>query len=202
MLRTLYFDLETKYSADEVGGWGHIMDMGLAVGVLWDSRDSEYHVYLEHQVPAMIEHLRRGDLTVGFNHIGFDLRVVAGSLPTESQRQQLYLELASLNHFDMLAELKKLLGHRLRLDAIARPTLQQGKSADGLQSLLWYKEGRIDLVIDYCKKDVEVTRLVHEYALHHGKLLYESRTGVKTVALNWNLNPPAPQPAVQMSLFD
>lgn len=202
MFRTLYFDLETKYSAEDVGGWGHIMDMGMAVGVIWDARDGQFHVYLEHQVPALIDHLRQGDLTVGFNHIGFDLSVVAGSRIREQEREQLYLELVSLNHFDMLVELKKILGHRLRLDSIARPTLQHGKSADGLQSLQWYKDGRIDLVIEYCKQDVTVTRQVHEYALNNGKLFYESRSGVKTVAVNWNLNPPPPAPAEQMSLFD
>lgn len=202
MFRTLYFDLETKYSADDVGGWGHIMDMGMAVGVIWDAADGRFHVYLEHQVPALIDHLRQGDLTVGFNQISFDLNVLAGSRNREQEREQLYLELVSLNHFDMLVELKKILGHRLKLDAIARPTLQHGKSADGLQSLQWYKDGRIDLVIDYCKQDVAVTRQVHEYALNNGKLFYESRSGVKTVDLNWNLNPPAPAPAEQMSLFD
>jgi DEAD/DEAH box helicase domain-containing protein len=203
MLRLLYFDLETKYSAEEVGGWANVMDMGMSVGVLWDSLDLKHHVYLEHQAPALIRHLRQGDLIVGFNHVAFDLRVLAGSRPTEPERQQLYLELVSLHHFDMLVELKKVLGHRLRLDSIARPTLQHGKSADGLQALSWYKEGRIDKIIEYCKQDVEVTRLVHEHALQHGQLSYDSRQGIKTVALNWSLREPAVAvSAEQMSLFD
>ena len=202
MLRLLYFDLETKHSAEEVGGWANVMDMGMSVGVVWDKLDLKHHVYLEHQAPALIEHLRQADLIVGFNHIAFDLRVLAGCKPTAPERQQLYLELISLNHFDMLVELKKVLGHRLRLDSIARPTLQQGKSADGIQALGWYKEGRIDKIIAYCKQDVEVTRLVHEHALQHGQLCYDSRQGIKTVLLNWSLQPPAPAAAEQMSLFD
>ena len=202
MLRILYFDLETKYSAEEVGGWGNVMDMGMSVGVVWDKLDLKHHVYLEHQTPALIKHLRQADLIVGFNHISFDLRVLAGSRPTEQERQQLYLELVSLPNFDMLVELKKILGHRLRLDSIARPTLQHGKSADGLQALSWYKEGRIDKIIEYCKQDVEVTRLVHEYALEHGQLNYDSRQGIKTVALNWSVQAPEVAAAEQMSLFD
>ena len=35
--RILYFDLETQKSADDVGGWGNIHEMKLAVGVVWDS---------------------------------------------------------------------------------------------------------------------------------------------------------------------
>ena len=202
MSRILYVDLETKYAADEVGGWGNIMDMGMSVGVLYDTADEGFHVYLEHQVPALIAHLRKGDLIVGFNHLEFDLRVLAGHQPTQALRHQLYLELRSLNHFDILNELKKLLGHRLRLDSIARPTLQTGKSADGLQALQWYREGRLDLVIDYCKQDVEVTRRVYEYALEHRQLLYDSRSGIKTVVLNWGVSEPQADPSEQMTLFE
>ena len=32
MERIIYFDLETKYSAEEVGGWENIEDMGMSVG--------------------------------------------------------------------------------------------------------------------------------------------------------------------------
>ena len=202
MLRIVYFDLETKYSADEVGGWGNIVEMGMSVGVLWDSQDKAFHVYLEHQAQALIAHLMTADLIVGFNHIGFDLRVLAGTKATEQERNELYVELAGLNHFDMLVELKRVLGHRLRLDSIARSTIQAGKSADGLQALAWYKEGRIDKIIEYCKQDVEVTRLVHEHALNHHQLSYDSRSGVKTVDLDWSLQGPAPQASEQMSLFD
>jgi len=203
MSRILTFDLETKYSAEEVGGWGNVMDMGMSVGVLHDSADGSFHVYLEHQVPALIAHLHRADLIIGFNHVEFDLRVLAGHQPTQDLRHQLYLELRGLPHFDILLELKKLLGHRLRLDSLARSTLQVGKSADGLQSLQWYKEGRIDLIIEYCKQDVEVTRRLYYHALEHRELLYDSRSGIKSVALDWHL--PEPQleaPAEQMTLFE
>lgn len=205
MSRILYFDLETKYSAEEVGGWSNIMDMGMAVGVLHDTADGAFHVYLEHQVPALIEHLKQADLIVGFNHIEFDLRVVAGQQPTQELRHQVYLELRQLNHMDMLLELKKVLGHRLKLDSIARTTLGEGKSADGLQSLQWYKEGRMDLIIEYCKQDVDVTRRVYEYALAKGELQYDSRAGVKTVSLDWTVLHAvqgAEPSAEQMSLFD
>jgi len=203
MSRTLFFDLETKYSAEDVGGWSNVMDMGMSVGVIWDTSDSAHHVYLEHQVGALVDHLKAGDLIVGFNHVEFDLRVVAGSRPTPEARNQLYLELRALNHFDMLTEIKKVVGHRVRLDSLARPTLQVGKSADGLQALAWYKEGRIDLIIEYCKQDVEVTRQLYEYALEHHELVMDSRAGLRTVALDWA--PAAVAAAVpneQMSLFD
>lgn len=201
MERIVYFDLETKYSADEVGGWNRIEDMGMSVGVVWDSHDERFQVYLDHQVPDLVDHCRRADLVVGFNHVSFDYRVLAGArYADQQQRSQLHTELAGLPNFDMLVELKKQLGHRLKLEAVARPTLGTGKSADGLQALEWYKLGEIDKIIEYCKMDVQVTRDLYLHALEHGKLDYDSRSGIKSVSVDWN---PQPQKAEveQMSLF-
>ena len=201
MEHILYFDLETKYSADEVGGWGNIEDMGMSVGVIWDNSDKQFHVYIEHQIQEMVDHFYRATQIVGFNHIGFDYRVVAGVYHSDAhQRSQLYTKLAGLNNFDMLFELKKLLGHRLKLESIARPTLGTGKSADGMQALKWYKEGKLDKIIEYCKVDVEVTRDIHRYALEHGKLLYDSKLGIKAVNVDWKLGKEK-KAAQQMSLF-
>lgn len=202
MSRILTFDLETKYAAEEVGGWANIMDMGMSVGVVHDSLDGAFHVYLEHQVGQLVSHLRTADRLVGYNHVEFDLRVIAGHQPNQELRHQLYLELRNLNNFDLLGEVKKVLGHRLRLESIARPTLEVGKSADGLQALQWYKEGRIDLIIEYCKQDVDVTRRLYEYGLEHGHLLYDTREGIKTVAINCAMPAPEPTAAEQMSLFE
>jgi DEAD/DEAH box helicase domain-containing protein len=201
MNRILYFDLETKYSADEVGGWGNIEDMGMSIGVIWDTLDEKFHVYIEHQIKEMVDHFYRADQIVGFNHVGFDYRVVAGVHYADSlERSSLHTELAGLKNFDMLLELKKLLGHRLKLESIARPTLGTGKSADGLQALKWYKEGKLDKIIAYCKVDVEVTRDVHLYALENRKLHYDSRSGIKTVSVDWNSQPKKQEPQ-QMSFF-
>ena len=201
MEHILYFDLETKYSADEVGGWGNIEDMGMSAGVIWDNSDKQFHVYIEHQIQEMVDHFYRATQIVGFNHIGFDYRVVAGVNHSDAhQRSQLYTKLAGLNNFDMLFELKKLLGHRLKLESIARPTLGTGKSADGMQALKWYKEGKLDKIIEYCKVDVEVTRDIHRFALENGKLLYDSKLGIKTVSVEWKLGKEKKAPQ-QMSLF-
>ena len=149
----------------------------------------------------MVDHFCRADQIVGFNHVGFDYRVVAGVHQVDGhQRSQLYTKLAGLNNFDMLFELKKLLGHRLKLESIARPTLGTGKSADGMQALKWYKEGKLDKIIEYCKVDVEVTRDIHRFALENGKLHYDSKFGIKTVNVEWKLHPEKKAPQ-QMSLF-
>ena len=50
-----------------------------------------------------------------------------------------------------------------------------GKSADGLQSLAWVKEGRIDLVEAYCRRDVEILRDLYLHGRREGCLVYHDR---------------------------
>ena len=175
--RIQYFDLETQKSADEVGGWGNIHKMRLAVGVVWDSIDQDYFVYEEKDAKTLVEKLRTADLVIGFNVIGFDYTVLQ---PYSD------FDLQEINTFDMLVDVKKLLNFRLSLNHLAQHTLNVKKSADGLMSLQWYKEGKIDKIIHYCKQDVEITRDLFLYGEEHGYVNYQSRSGNPLqLEVNW-----------------
>jgi DEAD/DEAH box helicase domain-containing protein len=167
-LRVQYFDLETQKSAEDVGGWGNIHKMGLAVGVVWDSLDREFFTYEEKESAKLVEKLRTADLAVGFNIIGFDYTVLQ---PYSD------FDLQEINTFDMLVDVKKNLGFRLSLNHLAQHTLNAEKSADGLVSLQWYKEGKINKIIQYCKQDVEITRDLYLYGEKNGFVKYQSRSG-------------------------
>ena len=39
----LYFDIETKYLADEVGGWDKSAEMGISVATSYDSGTGQYY---------------------------------------------------------------------------------------------------------------------------------------------------------------
>ena len=175
--RIQYFDLETQKSADDVGGWGNIHKMKLAVGVVWDSIDQDYFVYEEKDAKTLFEKLRKADLVIGFNVIGFDYTVLQ---PYSD------FDLQEINTFDMLVDVKKLLNFRLSLNHLAQHTLNAKKSADGLISLQWYKEGKIDKIIHYCKQDVEITRDLYLYGEEHGYVNYQSRSGNPLqLEVNW-----------------
>ena len=175
--RIQYFDLETQKSADDVGGWGNIHKMKLAVGVVWDSIDQDYFVYEEKDAKTLVEKLRTADLVIGFNVIGFDYTVLQ---PYSD------FDLQEINTFDMLVDVKKLLNFRLSLNQLAQHTLNAKKSADGLISLQWYKEGKIDKIIHYCKQDVEITRDLYLYGEEHGHVNYQSRSGNPLqLEVNW-----------------
>jgi len=175
--RVQFFDLETQKSAEEVGGWGNIHKMGLAVGVVWDSLDREFFTYEEKDARQLVDKLRTADLAVGFNIIGFDYTVL---------RPYSDFDLQEINTFDMLVDVKKQLGFRLSLNHLAQHTLNAKKSADGLVSLQWYKEGKINKIIQYCKQDVEITRDLYLFGEKNGFVKYQSRSGNPLqLAVNW-----------------
>lgn len=164
----VYFDLETQKSAQEVGGWSHIDRMKLAVAVTFGTADQRYTIFRESDVEALINQLARADCIVGFNLKAFDYLVL---------RPYTLVNLWQLPTFDMLEHISRTLGFRLSLDALAKETLGEPKSADGLQSVRWWKAGRVDLVTEYCRKDVAITKRLHEYACQNGHLLFRGRDG-------------------------
>jgi DEAD/DEAH box helicase domain-containing protein len=174
--RVLYFDLETLRDAGEVGGWDNIRKMGMAIGVCFDSLDQRFFTYEEKDVASLVSHLRRADLVIGFNQIRFDYTVLAGYST---------FDFKLLPSFDILDDITRILGHRLKLESLVRSTLGIGKSADGLQSLRWVKEGRMDLVAQYCRKDVEVTRDLFLFGQREGFVTFEKSERIVKVPVEW-----------------
>ena len=174
------FDLETQRSAAEVGGWNRAYLMGMSLAVVWDSHLKDHTTYFEDDFEALLDHLRRADLVVGFNVIGFDFSVLRGYST---------FDFGTLNTLDILRDVHARLGYRLSLDALGTATLDTPKSADGLQALQWYKEGRLDLIEAYCKKDVEVTRDLFHFGISRGHLLFDRRgEGRMRVPVDWDLD--------------
>ncbi len=164
--RVAVFDLETQKSAEEVGGWSAARFMRVAVAAVWDSVEARTFTYDEAHVQELLDHLKRADLIVGYNVRRFDYEVLRG-YTFESVQEWPTL--------DLLEEVQRHARVRLKLDTLCRGTLGAEKSADGLQSIEWFKSGRMDLVTDYCVKDVELTRDLLLFALRHGYLLYDRK---------------------------
>jgi hypothetical protein len=177
MKNVVYFDLETQKSADEVGGWDKIGAMRMSVGVTYSAARGDYKIYGEKQVDDLLTELSRADLIVGFNHLRFDYEVLHAYTS---------MDLRQLPTLDMLIELQNTLQHRLSLDSIATATFGVEKTAEGLQAIQWFREGKMLEIAEYCCYDVKLTKLVHEYGAHHRQLHYHNRFGKKmTVPVKW-----------------
>jgi DEAD/DEAH box helicase domain-containing protein len=87
---------------------------------------------------------------------------------------------------DMLADIYRTLGFRLSLDALVSATLGLNKSANGLQAIRWWRQGKIKELMEYCKNDVDVTRQLYEFGREHKYVQYRDRRWqMKKVPVNW-----------------
>ena len=173
----IFFDIETQNTFQEVGG--HYPDrLKISVAVTYDTADNAFHRYTEADAPQLALDLAQADLVVGYNLYGFDYPVL--------QQYTQAVDLATLPTVDMMVEVQKRLGFRLKLDSIATATLQVGKSADGLQAVRWWREGRVEEIFKYCEQDVEVTRRVFEFGRQNRYVQYFDRQyQVKKVLVAW-----------------
>ena len=171
------FDLETQKSATEVGGWQNADKMRISCAVLYDSGKDDFFEYVEGQVSQLIEHIRHLELVVGFNIKHFDYKVLSHYVD---------LDFSKLPTLDMLQIISNQLGFRLSLDHLASATLGFQKSADGLMALKWWQEGRISQIIDYCRKDVRITRDLYLFGKKYGYLLFRKKdNALMRVPVNW-----------------
>lgn len=176
-MNVVYFDLESQKLFEEVGG----RDPGkllLACGVTWSTMRDDFAVYWEKDAAALVAELKAADRVIGFNIISFDYEVLKPYTPNENFR--------AFRSTDMLQDIFRALGFRLSLDSIAKATLGATKTADGLQSVEWFRNGELDKVAEYCKADVDITRRVYEFGRDNGYVHYYSKLGSKLkVAVNW-----------------
>jgi len=174
----VFFDLETQRTFDEVGGHAGTSKLGLACGVTWSTARNDFAVYWEKDATALVAELKAAERVVGFNIISFDYEVLKAYAPQENFR--------AFRTTDMLNDIFRVLNFRLSLDTIAKATLGAAKTADGLQSVEWFRNGELDKVAEYCKADVDITRRVYEFGRENGFVHYYSKLGSKLkVAVNW-----------------
>lgn len=144
----LVLDIESRYSAEEVGGWQFAEKMEISIAVAYDSTTDTFTSYTQETIFPLFQRLKKADLIIGFNHTTFDYAVLQPFAPYNLQ---------NLPSLDLLKEIKKSLSHRISLDNLAQATLNIKKTANGLQALQWWKEGNLENIIEYCKNDVSIT---------------------------------------------
>ncbi|MCC7118526.1 MAG: ribonuclease H-like domain-containing protein [Anaerolineales bacterium] len=174
----VFFDLESQNLFEDVGGRDNADKLLVACAVTWSTLKNDFSVYWEKDVPALIAELKSATKVIGFNLKGFDYRVLQPYAPAT--------RFAAIPTLDLLLDLQQSLGFRISLDAIASATLGATKTADGVQSVQWFREGKLDQVAEYCKADVDITRRVFEFGREQGYIFYKSKLGSKLkVNVKW-----------------
>jgi DEAD/DEAH box helicase domain-containing protein len=176
-IKRLFFDLETQKLSTDVGGWGNIPLMRISVAVVYDESLDEFRYYREEQALDLINDLKSADCIIGFNLLRFDWLVLSA-----------YGDIDPLFPltFDILAELYRDLGFRIKLDNLVSETIGQGKLADGFQAVKWFRQGEFDLLNEYCKNDVIVTRDLYNYGREKAVVYFKDKYGEKhEVPVKW-----------------
>ncbi len=175
--RTMLFDLETYRSAREVGGWNNAHKMRVALGAVCHLQEGRIEVFQEDEVLQLITLLDTADAVIGYNILRFDYQVLSGYTGIEYHRKWPTLDLLA----DLRAE------HQVgpKMNALARATLGTEKSADGMQSLKWVQEGRLDLVEEYCRKDVEILRDLYLFGRRMGYVVLAGDGGERRLRVDW-----------------
>jgi DEAD/DEAH box helicase domain-containing protein len=151
--------------------------MGIALAVVCHLEEGRFETFFEPRAGDLAATLKAAGLVVGFNSRRFDYTVLSGYTGEDYSR--------TLPTLDLLDTMVERLGRRVSLDHLTKETLGAGKTADGLQSLQWVKEGRFDLIEEYCRRDVELLRDLYLFGRREGYIWIADRTGRVQVPVDW-----------------
>lgn len=175
-MRLVVFDVETKKSFDEVGGF-HPEKLGVSVSGVWYGptspmaplgvkEEGTLRAFREEEFPEMFKIFESADRIVGFNSIDFDMVAL----------KPYYLgDLLKLPNFDILQEVEKKVGHRVKLDALAKETLGIQKGGSGLDAITYYHQGDWEKLTKYCLQDVVITKDLYLHGLVNKELKFKNK---------------------------
>ncbi len=167
MRNEIVLDIETQNTFQDVGAYNPSLLKISLVGVYFYETDT-YEAFLEDDLPKLWPRLERSSRVIGYNLIGFDYPCL----------QTYYTgDIMKLPTVDVMKEIEKRLGHRVKLDDVAQATLGVGKSGHGLLAVEYWKNGEIEKLKEYCLQDVKVTKEVYDHAIEKGFVRYHDRQG-------------------------
>ncbi|MCB9805946.1 ribonuclease H-like domain-containing protein [Candidatus Nomurabacteria bacterium] len=173
-MRKITFDIETSNIFSEVGSADPTL-LDLSVVCIHDSETDLYSHFFQEDLNKLWPIIEKADMLIGYNSNNFDIPLL----------NKYYAgDLKHIKSLDLLEEIRKSLGRRIKLDDIAKGTLGEQKSADGLQALVWWKNGEKQKVVDYCIQDVKVTKKIYDYALENGYVRYPKNGKVAEIKLD------------------
>ena len=163
----MVLDIETQNTFQDVGGY-YPEKLDLSVVCAYFYEDDTWESYMQENIQDLFQRLEHADAIIGYNSVGFDVPIL----------NKYYAgDLLQIPQLDMLDIIRQSLGFRIKLDDVAAATVGVKKSAHGLQAVAWWKEGKVQEIIDYCMQDVKVTRDVFDFGRENGFILFDDRTG-------------------------
>lgn len=173
-MRKIVFDIETTNFFTDTGS-NNPASLSLACVCIHDSETDSFRSFFEEDLPKLWPILEKTDILIGFNSDHFDIPILNKYYSGDLQR---------IKSIDLMKEIKKSLGRRIGLDAVASATLGKKKSANGMLSVAWWKKGEKQKVANYCLDDVRLTKELYDHALRHGTVKYPDGKMIRELSLD------------------
>ncbi len=177
-MRKIVFDIETRNIFQDVGSSDPV-DLDISIVCTYDYETNTYDSFLQEDLPRLWPILEKADQLITYNGDHFDIPLL-NKYYKKAERG----DLSKFKSLDLLKEIKNSYGRRMKLDQVAEGTLGIHKSGNGLEAIVWWRNGEIDKIRKYCLDDVKITKDVYEYALKHKRLMFKEGPFVKEIKLD------------------
>ncbi len=170
----LVFDVETQKSFREVQN--ETKKLRISIAVAYDYKTEKIHSFDEQSIGGLFALFEKASVIVGFNSNSFDLVVLS----------PYYVgDLFQFVRFDLLENIKERIGRRYSLDDLVNATLNKGKSGHGLKALEFFREGKMQELIQYCTDDVLLTKELFDFGIKNGFVYAPNGTNKTKILVNW-----------------
>jgi len=148
--------------------WTDFANMGIACIGAFDYQTNMYHVFLKDNLDQFSKLINDREYIVGYNNLAFDDKVLlANNIGCSAKPWDL---LAAIWHSLNEQGLPK---KNTGLDPISKANLGAlgGKSGDGLEAAKDWQRGKTGKVIDYCLRDVWLTKSLLDMCINEGTIV-------------------------------
>lgn len=179
-MRKITFDLETQNFFQDVGS-NEPTDLDISIVCIHDSLTDQYSSFLYNELNKLWPILEQADMLITWNGDHFDIPILNKYYPGD---------ITKIKSLDLMKEVQKVLGRRLKLDSVGEATLGKNKTGHGIEAVTWCQNGEIDKLIAYCLEDVKLTKELYDFATREKVLKYKDLGAIKEIKLdtsNWEI---------------
>lgn len=136
-------------------GWEDFGGMGIACVCVYDYGERRYRVFCEDNLSDFQDLIHNRNLLIGFNSVRFDNKLLSVN----------GVDVGLISYYDIYYEIMRGLGvHKqeikpagYKLDQVCEINFGHSKTEHGAMAPVYYQQGKIGRVIDYCLNDVYLT---------------------------------------------
>ncbi len=173
-MRKIVFDIETSNIFQDVGS-NDPADLSISVVGVYEYEGDKYSTFLVEEFGKLWPIVENADMFITFNGDHFDIPLL---------NKYYSGDLFKIKSLDLLKEMQKSAGRRMKLDQIAEGTLGINKSGHGLDAVRWWRDGEVEKLKKYCLDDVRITKDLYEYALKNNKLIFKEGPNLNEIKLD------------------